>query len=196
VKRKYLETICAVDGVVQHCTYHQRRYEATLEDEKSKNILQLNDLLQPPKEGVYRCRLLYDCDGICDISYHCYEKRVVQSLKLIEADKLEYAKKYANREALDTLFSKRENCDDILIVKNGYITDTAIANVAFFDGRVWVTPQKPLLQGTTRARLIEDGFLEQRDISVHDLSGYSQLALMNAMIDFDIIHKKVEEIVC
>ena len=197
VKCKYLETICVDGGEVQHLAYHQKRYERTLEDEESPQIFTLRELIEPPKEGRYRCRLLYGADGVCSVSYHPYKKRVTEKLKLIEADSLEYAKKYANREALDALFLQKGACDDVLIVKNGYITDTTIANVAFFDGVRWFTPREPLLHGTTRARLVEKGFLEQKDILVEDIFEYSQMALMNAMIDFDIIqNKKIEEIVC
>ncbi len=197
MKCKYLETICVDGGEVQHMAYHQNRYEKTLEDENSSHILTLHELIEAPKNGKYRCRLLYGADGVCSISYHPYKKRVIQKLKLIEANCLEYAKKYANREALDALFLQRGACDDVLIVKNGFVTDTTIANVAFFDGAAWFTPRVPLLHGTTRARLIEKGFLEQKDILVEDIFEYSQMALMNAMINFDIIqNKKMEEVVC
>ena len=98
---------------------------------------------------------------------------------------------------MELLFSQKENCDEILIVKNGLLCDTSIANIALFDGRKWMTPKTPLLEGTTRQRLLESGFLTVKDIAVEDLKMYSQMALMNAMIDFDIIaDKKIEEIIC
>ena len=66
------------------------------------------------------------------------------------------------------------------------MTDTTIANIAFFDGKTWFTPTTPLLQGTTRARLIDEGFLKLRDIKKEDIKEYSRFALMNAMIGFCI----------
>ena len=84
-------------------------------------------------------------------------------------------------------FDKRESCDDILIVKNGYITDTSIANIALYDGNSWITPKVPLLKGTTRQRYLDNAKILESDIKVQDLKKFSKIALLNAMIDFDII---------
>ncbi|MBA1432295.1 MAG: aminotransferase class IV [Epsilonproteobacteria bacterium] len=197
MKIEFLETIKVVDGLASNLEYHQRRYEAVLNSYGIKQFAELSTLIDAPKEGLYRCRLVYDLKGNIACSYHPYVKRKIASLKLITADKLEYSKKYADREALDALFAKRSGCDDVLIVKNGLLYDTTIANIALFDGKKWVTPKKPLLTGTTRERLLESGFLTPKDISVSDLKEYTQIAVMNAMIDFDIIaDKKIEEIIC
>jgi 4-amino-4-deoxychorismate lyase len=84
-----------------------------------------------------------------------------------------------------------------LIIKNELVTDTSIANIAFFDGEKWLTPKKPLLKGTTRARLLENGEIFEADIDVHTLKNYTQVALLNAMIDFDIISEdKQKAIYC
>ena len=197
VKIEFLETIKAVDGVLFHIEYHQRRYEAVLRSYGITEKKELSALLDAPKKGLYRCRVVYDLVGNISCSYHPYTKRKISRLKLLHADELEYSKKYANREALDALFAQRESCDDILIVKNGLLCDTTIANIALFDTKEWVTPKRALLAGTTRERLLESGFLTLRDIDVEDLQKYTQIALMNAMIDFDIIaDKKIEEIIC
>jgi len=197
VKLEFLETIKAVDGVVYNIKYHQRRYETVLSSYGIKQFVELSRLIDAPKEGLFRCRLVYDLEGNIACSYHPYVKRTITSLKLVSADEVEYSKKYANRESLDALFAKRAGCDDILIVKNGLLCDTSIANIALYDGRNWMTPKEPLLAGATRARLFESGFLTPKEIRVEDLKEYTQIALMNAMIDFDIIaDKKIEEIIC
>ena len=41
---------------------------------------------------------------------------------------------------------KREQ-DEILITRNGLLTDTSIANIALFNGKEWHTPKHPLLKG-------------------------------------------------
>ena len=69
------------------------------------------------------------------------------------------------------------------------VTDTSIANIALYNDGLWFTPKKPLLEGTTRARLLNAGKIIEKDIAVEDLNNYSRVALMNAMIDFDIITK-------
>ena len=74
---------------------------------------------------------------------------------------------------------------------------TSIANIAFFDGVDWISPKKPLLKGTTRARLLKERKLILKDIRKDDLKAFTKAALMNAMIDFDIIAEdKIEELIC
>jgi len=196
VSERYLETIKAENGKISHLAYHQHRLERTLEREERSSLHQLRELLHPPKEGIFRCRALYDAKSI-EIEYLPYKKRDIKSLKLIYNDEIEYAKKYENRELLNTLFALRGECDDILIVKSGVVTDTSIANVAFYDGEVWVTPKRPLLKGTTRERYLESKKIVQKDIFVDELANFSKMALMNAMVDFDIIARpNLEEIIC
>jgi 4-amino-4-deoxychorismate lyase len=196
VNKKYLETIRAVDGIVFNLEYHQNRYESVLKDIGAKSIQDLKNVLNPPNNGIYRCRVVYD-DKTIKASYHKYIKRKVSSLKLIYNDNIDYSKKYENREAIDNLFLQKNDCDDILIVKNSLITDTSIANIAFYDGKNWLTPKKPLLDGTTRKRLIDNGFLAEVDIRVKDINNFYKIALMNAMIDFDIIaQENIRDIIC
>ena len=182
----FLETIKAQDGKLFHLEYHQKRYESVLASLGVTHFQNLQLFLNPPKQGLYRCRVLYSTDSI-EVTYHSYTKRSIQKLKLVYDDKIEYDKKYADRSKLDELFSLKEVADDILIIKDNLVTDTSIANIAFFDGEKWLTPKKPLLKGTTRERLLENSIIYEADIYVDDLQKYTKVALLNAMIDFDII---------
>jgi 4-amino-4-deoxychorismate lyase len=179
---QFLETIKSVDGELQYLNFHQRRVDATLIDSSHK----LSDILHPPRDGSYRCRVIYDKKE-AEVSYHPYTFNIAKTFKLIHADNLKYDLKYANRKELQELKSLCSDYDDILIVKNSLITDTTIANVAFLQDNRWFTPKHPLLKGTTRMRLIEDGFLHVRNISTDDIKQYSGFAIMNAMIGFQII---------
>lgn len=76
-----------------------------------------------------------------------YAVRHVHSLALMQADTIDYTYKSAGREPLNCLFALRGACDDILIVKQGLLTDTSIANIALSDGTHWYTPAHPLLKG-------------------------------------------------
>jgi 4-amino-4-deoxychorismate lyase len=176
--QKCFETIKAFDGEVYNLKYHQKRYGG---EEDLKNYL------TPPKDGLYRCKLIYEVNEILDVSYFKYIKRDIRSLKLVHSNNIEYDKKYLNRDMIDELFLNKEDCDDILIVKNSFITDTSIANIAFLKNGIWYTPKTPLLKGTTRARLLDEDFLKEADIKPEDLKSFESVALLNAMIDFDII---------
>jgi len=196
VSKKYLETIKALDGVCYHLEYHQRRLEGVLNSLNAEQKYKLSSLLLPPKKGLFRCRVVYDEEQI-EISYIPYQKREIKSLKIVASNKIEYSDKYADRSSIDKLFMKKEQCDDILIVKNSLITDTSIANIAFFDGAVWLTPKTPLLYGTTRERLLNESKIVEQDIKIEDINGFLKVALMNAMIDFAIIaEENIGEIIC
>ena len=192
VNKKLLETIKAQDGVLFHLPFHQLRLESAI----GENVIELSEILDPPKSGLYRCRVVYDAEGY-EVSYHPYSKRSVTKLKLIEDNSIEYAKKYADRSSLNALFAQKEDADDVLIVKDGLVSDTTIANVAFFYKNSWITPKQPLLNGTTRMRLCLEGRIVEEEIYADDIGKFEAMALMNAMIDFDIIrNKKIEEIIC
>ena len=185
----FLETIKIVDGEIFNLEYHQSRYESVLEALGAKKIQNLKDFINPPAWGLYRCRLVYDMDNI-EVTFHEYKKREIATLKLIFENDIEYPNKATAREDIDALFEVREEGDDILIIKDLFVTDTSIANVAFQTKKgEWVTPKNPLLKGTTRARLLDEGKIIEADIKVHELRSFSKVALLNAMIDFDILDR-------
>ena len=72
--------------------------------------------------------------------------------------------KLRQRGKLNELFAKKGSCDDVIIVRNGLITDSSYANLIFFDGREWITPKVPLLEGTCRARLLASGKIKTGNI--------------------------------
>lgn len=196
MKNEFLETIKVDDGIYYHLSYHQNRYECVLNAFNIKNIQKLETYLDAPKKGLYRCRLIYNQYKIIDVEYIEYKKREIKSLKLVYDDEIDYSCKYLERKDINNLFSLRGDCDDILIVKNGFITDTSIANVALFDG-IWKTPKSPLLKGTTRARYLNEGKIIESDIKVSDIKNFTKIALLNAMVDFDIIQNyNIKDIFC
>jgi len=196
MRNEFLETIRVEDGIYFHLSYHQNRYEKVLKTLNAKNIQKLETYLDAPKKGLYRCRLRYNSQKIVAVEYLEYKKREISSLKLVYDDEIDYSFKYSQRKNIDKLFALRENCDDIVIVKNGFITDTSISNIAFFDGK-WKTPASPLLKGTTRARYLNEGKLIETDIKVIDINNFTKVALLNAMIDFDIIRQhNIKDIFC
>lgn len=75
------------------------------------------DRLRPVAVGDFVC-------AVCS--------REIRSLRLVAADdELDYHLKYADRSALARLLQRRDDCDEILIVRDGAITDTSYSNVAF-----------------------------------------------------------------
>lgn len=185
-----LETIRCQEGIVYNLPYHQKRVDKSrLELGGLTDKLDLSSFLTPPDKGLYRCRVLY-AKTVHSIEYLPYTPKSFHTLKIVPS-LIDYQYKYADRSGLETLLHAHPEADDILIEQNGFITDTTIANVAFFDGEKWLTPKKPLLEGTMRARLLDEGFLVPVDIRSNELENYQQVALINAMLGFTIINPKI-----
>ena len=145
--------------------------------------------LSAPKNGLYRCRIVYEKE-IEKLEYIPYRQKRIQSFKLIDTD-ISYSLKYENRDEINTLFEQREEADEIIIIKNGLVTDTSIANVCFYNGKEWLSPKLPLLKGTTRQRYLDTAKIKTADIPVKDIKNYSKIAIMNAMVDFYIIENVI-----
>jgi 4-amino-4-deoxychorismate lyase len=132
---------------------------------------------------MYKCKVSYS-SSINEIEIIPYQKRIIKSLRLVKDNTISYDHKYSDRSHLLELLAKRGDCDDILIVKNGYITDTSFSNIVFFDGDKWVTPARPLLRGTMRESLLKTNYIEETDILVNDLKKFTIARLVNAMLPF------------
>ncbi|MCT7567114.1 aminotransferase class IV family protein [Aliarcobacter butzleri] len=186
---KYFETIKCEDFEVFNLDYHQKRVANTI----GLNI-NLQEYINPISEELLRCKLIYDENGVVDVLYFPYKKREIKSFKIIFDNEIEYSKKYLNRAKLDELYEKKDDCDEVIIIKNEIVTDTTIANIAIFYENSWITSKNCLLGGTTRARLLEEKKLLEKDITLDMLRNASKVALMNAMIGFDGIKNfKIKE---
>lgn len=184
---KLLETIKCLDAYALHLDYHQKRFDLSRKTLGYTDNIKL--LLDPPDLGLYRCRIIYEKE-IESIEYIPYVKKEISSFKLVHSD-ISYELKYENRDEINTLVKNNKNYDEIIIVKDGLITDTSIANICFFDGEQWLTPKKALLNGTTRERLLDENKIITADIHFKEINKYSKIALINAMVGFDIIENAI-----
>jgi len=182
----YFETIQVLEGKLQNLEFHQERFERTWSEALGlRGHPLLGEVIQVPDgldRGVLKCRLIYHKE-VVRIEYEPYRAHQVCSLKLIHADSIAYGFKSTDRGELEALFNRRGVCDDILVVKNGCISDSFYANVVFWDGKTWVTPDTPLLPGTMRASLLEKNEIREHRITAENLAGYQKLKLVNAMND-------------
>lgn len=184
------ETIRVANGVLQNLDAHQRRLDRTCEvlwgcmSSVRLDLLTVPDTLTT--DQIYKCRVVYDGNGIVEVAWEPYVLRPVHRIRLVKADILDYAYKYYDRTALEQHYRQRGDADDILLVKNGLLTDTSYANIALFDGHHWHTPASPLLPGTQRATLLTSGQLYASHIHLKDLAQFSHLRLINAMIPWGL----------
>lgn len=180
-----LETIRVADGIPQNLGYHQRRVDrsrAALFSSDGRLDLSALRILRDLPAGIFRWRIIYGAD-IHEMTAEQYHPKKISSVKTFHDDKIDYTFKYADRMIFSEMLDKKGDCDDILIIRNGLITDMSYANVAFFDGTQWLTPRIPLLAGTCRERLLETGSIREADIAISDLDRFSTVSVINAMLD-------------
>ena len=193
---RFLESIKLHDGVFFRLDAHQQRVNVALAAFYPLSSIHLDVLLANsdfPVVGLYKCRVVYDSD-VRLVEYVPYQLPAIKALQIVDAeiDTLPY--KLLDRTAYNTAFAQRKACDDVLIVKNGLLTDTSYCNIAVFDGENWLTPRLPLLYGVNRAGLIRDSKLKETDIFVEQLKTFQSLRLFNAMIEFGELELPVSAI--
>lgn len=184
------ETIKCKDGKLFNLEFHQARFKNAQKEYFgiSPQITMFEKLEIPEfaKNGLFRCRVTYS-KQIDKVEFIPHQYRQIKSLKLVVDNDIDYRFKYADRERLNLLFENRGNCDDIIIVKNGCITDSFAANLIFFDGEKWVTPETPLLPGTQRAKLLKEERIFEYIITPANLKKFKKIGLINAMQDLENI---------
>lgn len=184
---RFIEALRIEDGRIYDVLLHNARLNRTLAENgvHLPSPVRLEAFIHPEghRERT-KCHVDYGMEGVEGITYAPYRPRLVRSLALVDGGAVDYRFKYADRSRLDALFAERGRADDVLIVRNGFLTDTTIANVALYDGCQWVTPAHPLLEGTKRRRLLAQGILVEKDIPVAGIFAYRKICTLNAMLDF------------
>ena len=178
-----LESIKVENGVFHHLPYHEQRMHRAQQDLfGAVTIPQLADYLTVPssaRSGLYKCRIIYQ-QAIERVEFVPYQPKLIRTLRRAHSDDVNYPHKYEDRHVLNELFAQRGDCDDILIIKRGLVTDTSYANILFYDGQRWVTPAQPLLRGTQRQYLLDQGMVAEETISVAALPRFYCCKLINA----------------
>jgi 4-amino-4-deoxychorismate lyase len=179
-----LETIRIEEGVPRHLGWHEERMNRSRrelfgEEEPLSLVEPLKGL---PPAGIWRCRILYR-EEVERVEYLPYRERSLRRFAVAEFGG-EYAYKYAERSAFEALSRRYPEADDVILCREGLLTDTTIANIALRIGGRWLTPREPLLAGTTRARLLAEGRIVEASLPREALREAEGLALMNAMIGF------------
>ena len=197
--QQFVATIKIKDGKAQALTYHQDRMERTIRHFFplfcNASMPSLERRINPTANmDFYKARVVYGEQGVETVEYAPYSMRNINSLQVVEDDTITYGYKSTDRSRLNALVAQKGNCDEIIIVKHGLLTDTSFTNLAIFDGKHWVSPRHSLLPGTKRAALLDKGMIQKADITLEDLRNANKVSLFNAMIDFGEIEIAIEKV--
>lgn len=184
---RFIETILAENGVPAPLEYHQERVDRTLRDWNAPFRLDLVDVLESvavPPFKKSKIRIEYGVGGLECIQVSEYRMKSIASIGLADIGDREYRYKYADRQWIYA-YLEGSGCDEVILVKDGFLTDASIANLAFYDGRQWITPDTPLLPGTRRRYLLDAGILHEAPVRTEDLPLFTKIRLVNAMIPWE-----------
>lgn len=193
---RFIESLKVVGGEFMNIELHQQRIDISSKIFSINKKIVLKDINIPKSNNdlVQKCRILYSNDDLI-ISFSEYKQRKIESLKLVFDDSIDYSFKFEDRQQLNQLYDKREDCSDIIIVKNGLLTDTSFSNIILFDGENYFTPNSFLLNGTMRQKLLSDKRIIEKEIKYDELSNYNRIILINALNSIeDNLSIKIENI--
>ena len=181
-----VESIKAEDGEFFLLNYHQDRLERSFLGFFNRPCpWRLKDLLPTiPNQGLFKVRFLYN-ESVHSVEMLPYVPKETKSLQLVEIGEYRYPYKWTDRSFINAAYAKRGDCDDILMTREGLLTDTSYANIVLFDGSKWVTPAIPLFEGVQRSCLLDHSIIQPASIAITDLSHYQGFQLINAMNPFN-----------
>jgi 4-amino-4-deoxychorismate lyase len=196
-------SIKVVDGKMQLEDWHLRRINEIfcIHGWGSRLHRSLQDaLLEVPyslPSGVSKLRLWLTADRVEHTDCTPYTLKKINRVVCVPADEVNYRFKHQNRDAINALKKLYAPNDDaeILMVQNGFVTDSSYSNVCFWDGAEWITPKSHLLNGIKRQYLLHTKQIAEKEIAVKDIYSYKKMALINAMIELEEVMVPIENIV-
>ena len=188
--RFLLESIKVDKNQIHNLDYHEERITKSSVDVFGQKIIvnfdPIIDEVRRLPDLLFKLRVVYN-GNYFKYSFNPYKKKKINTLKKVYSSKVTYSYKYLDRDKLDSLYLQRRHHDDIIIIRDNLVTDSYYCNLAFRKDDKWYTPATPLLKGTKRQQLIENGEIEEKIISATNLGDYDSVSLFNAMLD----HKEI-----
>ena len=180
----FFESIRIEDGMIQNGLFHLNRMMFTcLKNFKSFNHHDIFSKIVIPddyKSTLCKLKILYN-ETDFSFSLSPYERKEIRFLQMVINDSIIYEFKSTQRLEFDLLLKEKGEANDVLIIKNGFVSDSGVANIVFFHDNVMLTPADCLLAGTERQRLIKEGILDAVKIKMEDIPYMDGFSIINAM---------------
>jgi 4-amino-4-deoxychorismate lyase len=185
---QFFESIRVKDGIAENLGFHQLRVNRTLKAfDVSQHSIVLATIVQElvlPAEGLFKLKISYDLNGNHHSVFTLYQYKQIQNFALIDIKGQLYNYKFSNRDWINEMLTQSGQ-DEIIMHDGGLIKDCSYTNIVFFDGVNWFTPAAPLLEGTQRAKLINEGVIQPKALYVQDIPGFKKFKCINAMLNWD-----------
>lgn len=193
---QFFESICVKNGIAENLAAHQFRVNKTLDAFNAVNQgVELGSIIHQlilPTEGLFKLRISYDLKGNYQSAFTAYQYRQIQNFALVDIKGQGYDYKFSNRDWINDALALSGK-DEIMMHDGGLIKDCSYTNIVFYDGVKWITPAKPLLEGTQRAKLINEGLIQPKALYVQDIPSFKKFKCINAMLDWDTaVEYKIE----
>ena len=181
----FTEVIRVQDGEFCRPEPHAARMAATMEHffGSGAGACLPAEVPEGMREGLVKCRVVYD-ESVRRGEFAPYRLRRIASVALVRADGLDYRYKYADRSTLEEL-RRGSGCDEVVLLQEGFLTDSSFSNIVLGDASGLYTPDWPLLAGTRRAELLRTGRVTARPIRAEELEHYAYLWFVNAMVGLE-----------
>lgn len=182
------ETIAVAHFKPLQLQYHQRRMdESFFKLFRQKNPFQLLMeflSLKIPSSALFKWKIEYNASGFNSF-VEPYFPRVINRVELVEINPdFDYSMKFSNRDYFESLKSLHPDCDELILLKNGALTDSTYSNLVLeskLDGKLY-TPTAPLLKGTQRQFLLDNEVIAPIPIKVQQLCEFQKIYFINAML--------------
>jgi 4-amino-4-deoxychorismate lyase len=185
---QFFESIRVKDGIAENLGFHQLRVNKTLKAfDVSQHSIVLATIVQElvlPAEGLFKLKISYDLNGNHQSAFTLYKYKRIQNFALVDIKGQLYNYKFSNRDWINEMLTQSGQ-DEIIMHDGGLIKDCSYTNIVFFDGEDWFTPAAPLLEGTQRAKLINEGVIQPKALYVQDIPNFKQFKCINAMMHWD-----------
>ncbi len=185
---QFFESIRVKDGIAEQLGFHQLRVNRTLKAfDASNHSIELASIVQQlvlPADGLFKLKISYDLNGNYQSVFTPYQYKQIQNFALVDINEQSYDYKFSNRDWINEALIQSGK-DEIMMHDGGLIKDCSYTNIVFYDGVNWYTPAVPLLEGTQRAKLIEEGIIQPKALYVQDIPNFKKFKCINAMLNWN-----------
>ncbi|MDO4763683.1 MAG: aminotransferase class IV [Flavobacteriaceae bacterium] len=180
---QFIESIKIENGKAFLLNLHQQRVEKTFSHFGKTSHLDLKAIFKNSKfneKGIFKMRMVYDLEQNFEVQFIPYQFTEIEHFGLVENPHISYDFKFLDRNQLN-LLKENFHSQEIIIVKNSYITDTSFSNLLFLKDETWHTPTTFLLNGVQRQNLLQHGKIKETEIHIENLKEFSHFQIINAM---------------